>query len=542
MKRSKLSYAFIAVAATGALALSSCSSGGDSNGGGGDSGGGGGAITIGTTEVVTSLDPAGAYDNGSFAVMTNVYPFLMNNPVGESTVAPDIAESAEFTAPTEYTVKLKSGLKFANGNDLTSSDVKFTFDRLVTISDPNGPQDLLANLDSIETPDDTTVVFKMKSKDDQTFPQVLSSPAGPIVDEDVFPADAVADDADIVAGKPFAGPYSLDNFDKGNLAAYKANPDYQGLWGAPKTDSINVKYFANESNLSQAIETKGVDVAFRSLSATDIEKFEGTDGLQVIKGPGGEIRYIVFNFATMPYGSKTEDADEKKATAVRQAAADLIDREKISEQVFKGTYTPLYGYVPEGLAGADDPLKPLYGDGNGGPDAGVAKKRLEDAGVETPVKLQLQYAGERYGAASSEEYAQIKAQLETDGLFSVDLQSTEWGQYSKDRVADMYPAYQLGWFPDYSDPDNYLTPFFLEGGFLENHYNNDEVNKLLREQLVTTDADERAEKIIEVQGILAEDLPTLPMQQGAQVAVAVDGVEGVTLDPSFKFRFGTLTK
>lgn len=526
-----------AVLGAGALLLTACSGGGA----GGD-GGSGGAITVGTTEVVTSLDPAGAYDNGSFAVMTNVYPFLMNNPVDDSEVAPDIAESAEFTAPTEYTVKLKEGLTFANGNDLTSSDVKFTFDRLVTISDPNGPQDLLANLDSIETPDDTTVVFTLKSEDDQTFPQVLSSPAGPIVDEDVFPADAVADDAAIVEGKPFAGPYSLDSFDKGNLAAFTANENYQGLWGAPETDTVNVKYFANESNLSQAIETQGVDVAFRSLSATDVEKFEGTDGLNVVKGPGGEIRYIVFNFDTMPYGAQTDDADAEKAKAVRQAAADLIDREKLSEQVFKGTYSPLYGHVPEGLSGAGDPLMGLYGDEAGGPDAAKAAQRLEDAGVETPVSLQLQYAGERYGAASAEEYAQIKAQLETDGLFAVDVQSTEWTQYSKDRVEDLYPAYQLGWFPDYSDADNYLTPFFLEGGFLENHYNNDEVNDLLREQLVTTDADERATKIEEVQEVLAEDLSTLPMLQGEQVAVAVDGVDGVTLDASFKFRFGTLTK
>ena len=63
---------------------------------------------------------------------------------------------------------------------------------------------------------------------------------------------------------------------------------------------------------------------------------------------------------------------------MRQAAADLIDREKISEQVFKGTYTPLYSYVPEGLTGANESLKGLYGDGEGGPDADRAAKRLAD--------------------------------------------------------------------------------------------------------------------------------------------------------------------
>ena len=527
-----------AAVAGAALLLAGCASGST---GGGDAAGGG-AITIGTTEVVTSLDPAGAYDNGSFAIMTNVYPFLLNNPVGESSVAPDIAESAEFTTPSEYTVKLKEGLTFANGNELTSSDVKFTFDRQLKIADPNGPSSLLGNVDKIEATDDFTIVFTLKSENDQTFPQVLSSPVGPIVDEDSFPADAIADDQAIVDANPFAGPYAITSYDKGNLVGYEAFADYNGLWGAPKTDVINVKYFANESNLSQAIETKAVDVAHRSLSASDVEKFEGTDGLNVVKGPGGEIRYIVFNFNTMPYGATTPEADPAKSLAVRQAAADLIDREKISEQVFKGTYTPLYSYIPEGLLGANEALKGLYGNGEGGPDADRAKKRLADAGVETPVKLQLQYAGERYGAASSEEYAQIKTQLEADGLFAVDLQSTEWGQYTEARVADLYPAHQLGWFPDYSDPDNYLSPFFVPGNFLVNHFDNPEVTKLIEEQRVTADETKRAELLGEVQDLLAEDLSTLPMQQGAQVAVAVDGIDGVTLDSSFKFRFGTLTK
>lgn len=531
----------VAMVGAGALLLSGCASGSN----GGDSGGASGsgdAITIGTTEVVTSLDPAGAYDNGSYQVMINVYPFLLNNPVGEASVAPDIAESAEFTSPTEYTVKLKDGLTFANGNELTSSDVKFTFDRQVKIADPNGPSSLLANLDSVETPDDLTVVFTLKTGNDQTFPQVLSSPVGPIVDEDSFPADAVAGDDDIVAANPFAGPYSIKKYDKGNLIAYDAFKDYKGIWGDAKTASVNQKYFANESNLSQAIETKAVDVAFRSLSATDVEKFEKTEGLQVIKGPGGEIRYLVFNFNSMPFGATTADADPAKALAVRQSIADIIDREKISTQVFKNTYTPLYSFIPQGLLGANEALKDLYGNGKGGPDVDRAKKRLADAGVETPVSFPLQYAGERYGAASAEEYAQIKSQLEATGLFKVDLQSTEWGQYTKDRVEDLYPVHQLGWFPDYSDPDNYLTPFFMPENFLVNHFENKEITALIDKQRVTSDEDERAKLLEEIQDKLAVELSTLPMLQGAQVAVAVDGVEGVTLDASFKLRFGLITK
>ena len=525
-----------------ALALTACGGGGDDGGSGG--GGGGGTLTIGTTDKITSIDPAGSYDNGSFAVMNQVYPFLMNTPLGSPDVEPDIAESAEFTAPTDYTVTLKSGLKWANGNDLTSSDVKFTFDRMVAINDPNGPASLLYNLDSVDAPDDTTVVFHLKSANDQVFPQILSSPAGPIVDEDVFSADAVTPDQDIVDGNAFAGPYAIKSYDLNNLIQYEANTDYQGLLGAPKTDKINVKYYTDASNLKLDVQEGNIDVAFRSLTATDIDDLRGNDNVKVVDGPGGEIRYIVFNFNTMPFGATTPEADPAKALAVRQAVADLIDRDELADQVYKGTYTPLYSFVASGLTGAIEPLKELYGDGNGGPDPDKAAQRLQQAGVQTPVQLSLQFNPDHYGPSSGDEYALIKDQLEATGLFQVNLQSTEWVQYSDDRVADVYPAYQLGWFPDYSDADNYLTPFFLTENFLSNHYSNQQVNDLILQQATTADPAQRQAIIEQIQELEAQDLSTVPFLQGAQVAVTGTDIDGAqdTLDASFKFRYGVLSR
>ncbi|WP_084128759.1 ABC transporter substrate-binding protein [Demequina sp. NBRC 110055] len=549
-RRRAAAFATVAVAA---FSLAACSDSDPESSStasaGAESSGGGEPIIVGTTDKITTIDPAGSYDNGSFAVMNQVYPFLLNTPLGSPDVEPDIAESAEFTAPTEYTVTLKSGLTFANGNDLTSSDVKFTFDRMLAIFESgadggNGPGSLLYNLDSVDAVDDTTVVFHLKSENDQVFPQILSSPAGPIVDEDVFAADALTPDDDIVAGGAFAGPYTIADYDMNNLVSYEANPDYQGLLGAPKTDIVDVKYYADESNLKLDVQEGNIDVAFRSLSATDIEDLRGDDGVQVLDGPGGEIRYIVFNFDTMPYGATTAEADEAMALAVRQAAADIIDRQAIADQVYRGTYTPLYSYVPDGLTGATESLKEMYGDGAGAPDLDKAAATLEDAGVETPVALSLQYNPDHYGAGSADEYALIKDQLESSGLFTVDLQSTEWVQYAQDRTSDVYPSYQLGWFPDYSDADNYLTPFFLTENFLGNHYSNPEVDEMILAQATTADPDERAALIGEIQDAVAADLSTLPLLQGAQVAVTGTDVSGAadTLDASFKFRYGALSK
>jgi len=535
-KRTLAATAGLAVVA---FVLAGCSAAGTT---GGESAGG--PIVIGTTDKITALDPAGSYDNGSFSVQTQVFPFLMSSEYGSSDVKPDIATAAEFTSPTEFTVTLKPDLKWANGNDLTASDVKFSFDRQLSIADESGPSSLLYNLDSTAAVDDTTVVFTLKQADDQIFPQILSSPAGVIVDEDVFSADAITPDADIFDGNAFAGQYALTTYNFNSLLAYKAYEGYQGLLGPAKTDVINVSYYADASNLKLDVQEGNIDVAWRSLSATDIDDLRGNENVKVVDGPGGEIRYMVFNFDTQPFGATTAEADPAKALAVRAAAADVIDRAEIADQVYKGTYTPLYSYVPDGLTGATESLKGLYGDGQGAPDLEKAKATLEAAGVSTPVAMNLQYNTDHYGPGSSDEYALIKDQLDSSGLFTVSLQSTEYVQYSKDRSADVYPVYQLGWFPDYSDADNYLTPFFLTENFIGNHYSDQEVNDLILQQAVTPDATERTALIEQIQDKVAAQLPTLPLLQGAQVAVTGTTVAGVTdtLDASFKFRYGALSK
>jgi peptide/nickel transport system substrate-binding protein len=420
--------------------------------------------------------------------------------------------------------------------------VKFTFDRQAKIADANGPSYLLGNIASIDATDDTTVVFHLKAANDQTFASVLSTAAGAIVDEEVFPADKVLPDADIVKAEAFSGQYQIKSYDFNNLISFEANKNYDGVLGAAKTSDMTLKYYTDASNLKLDVQEGNVDVAYRSLSATDVADLrKQTDKVTVTDGPGGEIRYIVFNFNTMPFGATTPEADPAKALAVRQAAANLIDRQEIADQVYKGTYTPLFSYVPDGLTGATTVLKDLYGK-DGKPDADAAKKVLDDAGVTTPVVLNLQYNPDHYGESSGDEYALVKSQLEATGLFTVNLQSTEWTTYSKERTSDVYPEYQLGWFPDFSDADNYLTPFFGADSFLVNHYSNPDVIAEIAKQATETDPAARQSEIEEIQAKVAADLSTIPLLQGSQVAVTGTDVKGAVLDGAFKFRFGTLSK
>ncbi|MGK2880064.1 MAG: ABC transporter substrate-binding protein [Mycobacterium sp.] len=491
-------------------------------------------LTVGTTDKVSTMDPAGSYDNGSFQVMNQVYPFLMNFVPGTGELRPDIAEQCKFGEPTVYTCTLKPGLTFANGHELTSSDVKFSFDRENTINDPNGPQSLLANLESIDTPNPLTVRFNLALPNDQTFPQVLATNAGPIIDEEVFPADGLLDDNAIAEAEPFAGPFTMTTYLKNELIGLRANPDYQGLLGLPKSELVGIKYYASPDNLKIDIENLAIDVAFRSLSPTDIEGLRRNPNLVVHDGPGGELRYIVFNMDTMP-----GDTPEQKL-AVRKAIAASLNREALSRDVYRGTYEPAYSVVPESIEGANEAFKDVYG---ADPDLATATEFLADAGVSTPVVLNLQYNPDHYGTSSSEEYAAIKGQLDSTGLFEVNLQSTEWVTYTEERTLDAYPLYQLGWFPDFPDADNYLTPFFTPDNFLANHFENPLITELITAEATEPDPAKRAAVIGQIQDQMAANfLSTIPLLTGKQIVVAGKDIQGVLLDSSFKFQFSPLER
>ncbi|MCL2784389.1 MAG: ABC transporter substrate-binding protein [Propionibacteriaceae bacterium] len=520
----KTMIGLVAVAITAALALSGC----------GQTGGSGEKIIVGTTDKLTTLDPAGSFDHGSLAAHIQVYSFVYGFVPGKNTPQPDAAENCEFVEPTVFECTMRSGLKFANGHDLTSSDVKFTFDRMVAIDDPNGPASLLENLESVDAPDPLTVRFNLIAENDQTFAQVLATSVGPIVDEEVFPADSLLEDQDIVDANAFSGPYTITSYSKNDTVEYTPYADYKGAQPKLANSGVTLKTFTDATNLKLSITNGDIDVAYRSLTPTDIEALDKDDAVKVWTAQGGEIRYIVFNLDTMP-----GDTAEQKL-AVRQAIASSIDRAELSEKVYKGQYLPLCSYIPDGFVGATTAVCDAYGNEI---NADAALAILAEASVKTPVVLNIQYNPDHYGSSSDQEYGLIKQQLESTGLFTVNLQATEWVTYNKERVADAYPIYQLGWFPDFPDADNYLTPFFTSNNFLNNHFSNEEMDRLIMEEVTETDPAARTAQIQAIQELLATQyLPTLPLLQGSQWAVSRANVTGIELGVDENLHFGTIKK
>jgi peptide/nickel transport system substrate-binding protein len=508
------------------------------------------AIKIGTTDQVVSLDPAGSYDNGSLMLELQLYQFLLVIPAGEKVPTPDAASKCAFGADgSTYTCTMKPGLKFSNGDPLTAKDVAFSFNRIVTLNDPNGPASLLSNMKSVKATDDSTVTFTLNNPNDQTFPFVLGTSAGPIVDSKVFPAKTLLEDSKVIG----SGPYKLAaGYQKNQLAALTPNTNYQGNGGAVQNSGVTLSYFTDASNLKLAVQQGNIDVAWRSLDAQSISDLRKDSKVKVLDGPGGELRYMVFNLNTMPGGTAAQKL------AVRRAISFSVDRQALATDIYQDTYTPVYSMVPDGIPGHVDAFKAEFG---ATPDKTKAAAALTAAGVSTPVTVNLQYALGHYGPTSADEYGEIKRQLEATGLFKVNLQSTEWTTYSKQRTADAYPVYQLGWFPDFPDADNYISPFLVPNNFVNAHYCDDpktvktatvgtrpcDIDKIL--PLIATETTQtgaaRIAAIEKIQTIGATgELPTLPLLQGKQVAITGTTVTGVdkTLDSTFLFRFWLIGK
>jgi peptide/nickel transport system substrate-binding protein len=496
---------------------------------GGDDGAEGGTIIRGTTDQPVGYDPAGVYDLPSWDAMVNMYETLLAVPPGGNKPEPEAAESCDYTDDTTYECTLKDGLTFSDGSDLTAEDVVFSFERNVEIADPEGASSLLANMKSVEAPDDSTVVFNLKEPD-AIWPYIITAKSNGIVPSDVYPKDELQPSDQVVG----SGPYTLAEYEPGQQTVLEVNPEYTGE-NQPENDRVIVQYFDKASALKLAVEQGDVDFAYRSLSPTDIEDLRDTEGLEVVEGSAVEIRYIVFNLDLQP-----GETDEEKL-AVRRAVAYTVDREAIAENVYAGTVEPLYSMVPQDLEFATQPFLDEYGES---PDVDAARQELEDAGVDTPVDLELWYTPAHYGAASGDEYAEIKHQLEDSGLFTVPLKSSAWTQYQEAALEDKYPQYQFGWFPDFPDADNYVSSFYAKTAFLNSHYSNPEMDRLLAEERAETDEATRAAAFEQIQQLGAEEGPTIPVWEAKQIAVVRDGVDGVeeTLDPAFLTRYWVISK
>lgn len=469
--------------------------------------GGGKAIRVGTSDVVSSLDPAGAYDAGSWALFSNVYQSLLTIKPGSDAPVPDAASTCNFIGDklTTYQCELRPDVKFSSGRQVTAEDVKYSFDRIKAINSDQGPGPLFNTLESVKA-EGRTVTFNL-SAGDATFPFKIATGAASIVDKGKYPAKGLREDEKVDG----SGPFTLEDYKAGESAELEPNSSYKGQ-GKISDSAVTVRYFKDSAQLEQAWAGHGIDVAHRDMPPAVLAGLNpGMEDTRYQASGGTEIRSMVFNLRP---GAPVAQP------AIRQAVAAVLDRAKLSGDIYKGTVTPLYSLVPAGIAAHSTPFFDAWPSPNGL----NAKKLLKDAGINTAVSLTLGVNARGAAVAEAEE---LKRQLELTGLFHVTVKPVEkWSDFQKAYAAGEFDTYTIGWIADFPDPDNFLAPLVGADSSMNNGFTDKAVDDLITRTQSFSDRGAAANDFRDLQKLVAQQVPMLPLWQKKDYVMAREAVTG----------------
>lgn len=478
-------------------------------------------LIIGTTDKATVLDPADSYDFFTWELHHNTADTLLHYIPGTTDLEPGLA--AEMPAVSadglQYTVKLLQGLKFKDGSPLNAEAVKWSIDRVMKLEgDPNWL--VTSFVEKVEVVDEYTVKFVLLAPVNY-FPLLLATPPYTPLSPTCYSADKF--DADSTCGG--VGPYTIASWTRDVELVLEANPVYPVQ---PKTAKIIVKFFADSTTLRLAAESGEVDIATKTLNPTDYADLEAAGKLQVIEGPGAQIRYLCFNNTTPPFDAKE----------IRQAIAAAADRDAIATVAYQGTHDPLYSMVPMGMWSHIDAF--------GKRDLAKSKELLTAAGYSATnkLKMDLWWTPTHYGPTEADVATILKDNLEETGLIEVTLQNTEWATYKEYMSAGSMPVFLLGWYPDYLDPDNYTWPFAHSTASDDQgiYYANPEMDALMEAGQTAKElrGADRLKTFDDIQKLWAVESPTIPLTQGTLLVVAQPNIDGIILDPNMMFHYFTL--
>ncbi|WP_232839370.1 ABC transporter substrate-binding protein [Streptomyces triticisoli] len=479
-------------------------------------------ITVGTTDAATSLDPAAAYDAGSWTLLNNVFQSLLTFQPGGTSPVPDAASSCDFVdgGLRTYRCEVRDDITFPSGRTMTAEDVKFSFDRVKKINSDVGPAPLLSTLDSVEAVG-STVTFHLSSPD-ATFPQKVATGAGAIVDHTRYAKDALRTGTQVDG----TGPYRLKEYAKDKRAVLEPNGSYKGAvtdTGRP----IELRYYGTPAELDRAWQDRQIDVASRTLPPKVLAGLNPSDpGHRVSVSSSPEVRNLYLN---------TRASSSLHDVRVRRAVAMLINREHLAGAVYDNTVDALYSLVPTGITGHTTAFFDAY------PEQDVKRARalLTEAGVSIPMRFTYGY-GKRGVAA--EEAAELKRQLEESGLFKVDVKGYEWADFQKRWVGGKLDAYAVGWVADYPDPDTFGSGLVGTGSVMNTGYSSKTVDNLIRATQEHSDRGRVVADFRTLQAEIATDVPLIPLWQRKDYVISSEDVGGgqYLTDGSGAFRLWKL--
>lgn len=509
------------VALAGTLVLGACGTGPAPTSGATPTSGGSGAgstpVHGGTLQVATdadpgNLDPELATAFASWYVTELIYGSLLQR-TSTGKIVPDDASSYTHPNATTYAFTLRSGLKFSNGQPVTSQDVKYSFERIINPKTASPWQSIFQVISSIDTPSASQVVFHLSKPFAPFLSYVSFEGYAPIISQAEVQKYGNLEDHALGTG-----PFELVKYTPNVSVILKRNPNY---WqkGRPYLNGIDIQVMSNASTRIAAVESGQVNLAwFENPRIQELVK--PSSGARVLE-PSAETNEegMAFNQTEAPFNN----------VDVRRAVSEAINRQQIIKLVLDG-----HGSVGSKIPPGEKPY------GYNGPASGLPYSSYDPSGAKTL----LAKAGYPHGFSTtlniSTQYPQdvqtaqlIKSQLAKVGI-SVSIKQTDWTTELNNYVATKYTGMSmipLVWQPD-PDADVYDI-WYSKSPINLGKFNSPVVDRLLQLGRTQQSVAQRAKTYIALEKYVAKmAYMVFPFDRDADAQVVTSNVHGFVAENS----------
>ena len=434
----------------------------------------------------TNLDPRIGTDAQSQHLDGLIFDGLVSLDA-QMNIVPDLAERWESPDPRTYVFHLRPGVKFHDGRALTSADVKFTFDSLMSGALNSLKRGTFPMLESVEAPDAATVVFHLS----EPYASFVWNLTGMVMG--IVPAGSGQQE---VARNPVGtGPFRFVRMTTDEEIVLERNPDYFG--GAPKIERVRFRVVPEAIVRALELRKGTADIGgVTSLTPDMVVALEKESNLVVDERPGTQIAYIAFNF----------DDPILAHREVRQALAYATDRAAIVQYLLRGQARVAASLLPPNHWAYEPDVKQYAY------DPAQAERLLDAAGFPRGpdgVRLHLTLK------TSTEESTRLLGEVLADQWkrvgVALDLRPLETATFLSDVGRGSFQLYTFRWVGANNDPDIFSYVFSSKrlppNGANRGHYRNPALDDLLDRQGVEMDREKRKAILSEIQKIVAEDEP-----------------------------------
>lgn len=495
----------------------------------------GGNIVITYKDDVATLDPAIGYDWQNWSMIKSIFDGLMDYEPGSTNLRPGLAESyAVSDDGMVFTFKLRKGVKFHNGREMTADDVKYSLDRVTNPSTQSpgagffgsikGYEEITAGaattLDGVKVLDPATIEITL-TRPDATFLHVMALNFASIV-----PKEAVAAAGDDFGKNPIGtGAFSLAEWKLGQRLVFAKNPDYWRA-GIPYLDGVTFEVGQEPVVALLRLQNGEVDVPGDGIPPAKFQEVmsDPDQSARVVEGGQLHTGYITLNVKTPPLDD----------VRVRQAINMAINKARIV-QIINGRAVPATQPLP--------PTMPGYTEGYAGYafDVEGAKALLVEAGhpegFETEIFVMNTDPNPRIAQA-------IQADLKAIGVKAAikSLAQANVIEAGGNGSAPMIWSGGMAWIADFPDPSNFYGPILgcagaIEGGWNWSWYCNEELDAMATKADSTTASDmvgERMKMWSDVYMGVMNDAPWVPVfneQRYTMKSPRMGGADALYVDP-----------